>query len=561
MAPRPVFVAVVGLSSLWLLAACATAPAPEPPAYGVGGKPQLFDGMGSHTRPVTTRSAQAQRFFDQGLDWVYSFNHDEAVRSFTRTAELDPSCAMAWWGVSYAQGPNYNDPQMSSHRSAAAWQALQNALAALDDETPVERALIEALTHRYADPPPQDRTALDRAFADAMAQVWAQHSDDADVGTLYAEALMVQHPWKLYTCDRQSAGEDTDKAVAVLEQVLARAPSHPGANHLYIHAVEPSNDPDRGLAAADRLADLVPASGHLRHMPSHIYVQTGRWEQSIEQNRKAMAADADYRVRSPEQGLQYGYMTHNSHMLAFSAMMVGKEREATAAARAMWNDLPEDAVRTFGPFFDAWMCSIYDVEKRFGRWDAILAEPAPPEYLPTTTAVWRAHRAIAYAAKKDFAAAEREQRAFRAAMQAIPKTPLWDSYDTAMKFLAVSDTFIEGEIALQQERWDDAIRLLEKAAQQEDALGYGEPPLWLQPIRHTLGAVYLKSGRYADAERVYRDDLRRWRDNGWSLFGLARALEAQGKTDEAVAVKERFERVWAGADEPLETSCKCIPRT
>ncbi|MCP3904327.1 MAG: hypothetical protein GY715_11915 [Planctomycetes bacterium] len=546
-----------------LLGGCAasTTSSSAPPAYGAGGTPQVFEGMGSYTRRVTTNSAEAQRYFDQGLNWLYAFNHDEAVRSFTRAAEIDPDCAMAWWGIAYAQGPNYNDPLMTEARSVAAWAALQSARDRINDETPAERALIEALAHRYENPAPEDRAHLEVAFADAMAGVWARYPNDSDIGTFYAESMMVQHPWELYESDGSPARDDTVTTVAALERVLAMAPNNPGANHLYIHAVEPSDDKARGLVAAERLCDLVPASGHLRHMPSHIYVQVGMWERSIEQNRKAMASDVRYRSLSPEQGMQNGYMTHNSHMLAYSAMMIGREREAMAAARAMWDDLPEEALRGVGPFIDPWMCSVYDVQKRFGRWDDLLAEPAPPDYMPTTTAVWRAHRAIAYAAKKDFENAEREQMAFRTAMKAIPETPMWDTYGTAMKFLLVSELFIDGEIALQKGKWEEAAGLLEEAVVIEDTLGYGEPPLWLQPVRHTLGAVYLKSGRYADAERVYRDDLASWPGNGWSLYGLSRALEEQGMADEALAVHREYDRAWASAEEAIKTSCKCIPET
>jgi len=558
MSTRP-----LALAATTLLAACAAtsdAPGmPDLPAYGAGGTAQVFDGMGAHTRRVTTQSAEAQESFDQGLAWLHSFNHDEAVRSFTRAAELDPGCAMAWWGVAYAQGPNYNDPAMTSNRSVAAWEALQRALAELDDESPAERAFVEALEARYRSPEPKDRTHLEQGFADAMAIVWERFPDDSDVGTMYAEALMTQHPWDLYTSDKRPARDDTGTIVAVLEQVLVMDPNNPGANHLYIHAVEPSADKERGIPAADRLSDMVPSAGHLRHMPSHIYVQVGMWERSIEQNAKAMDADTAYRALSPEQGIQYGYMLHNTHMLAFSAMMIGREEEAMAAARSMWDDLPDDVMRDFGPFLDTLMCSKYDVQKRFGRWDDILAEPAPPEFLSATTAVWRAHRAIAYAAKKDFESAEREHEAFRAAVEAVPETPMWEPYDTAMKFLTVSDLFVEGEIALQRGEWDKAARLLEGAAVVEDSLGYGEPPLWLQPVRHTLGAVYLKSGRYADAERVYRKDLDQWRDNGWSLYGLSRALEGQGDAAGARTARQAYERVWARADEPITTSCKCIP--
>ena len=554
-------VSASGIVVLGLLAGCKTSGAggpPDMPAYGVMGVPQKFSGMGPHQRKVTTRSPEAQAFFDQGLNWMYAFNHDEAVRSFQKAAELDPDCAMAWWGIAYAQGPNYNDPAMPPSRNAAAWDALQRALGALDDETPAEVALVQALTHRYADPAPEDRTELEQAFADAMARVWADHPDDSDVGTLYAESMMVQHPWDLYSNEREPAREQTGTIVSVLESVLELAPQNPGANHLYIHAVEPSDDKDRGIPAADRLVDLVPAAGHLQHMASHIYVQTGMWERSIDQNAKAMEADDAYRIAAPEQGIQHGYMTHNSHMLAFSAMMVGREEQATAAARDMWEDLPDQLLETFGPFFDVLMCSIYDVQKRFGRWDELLAEPAPPKFLPTTTAVWRAHRAIAYAAKKDFAAAEAEFEAFRAAKEAVPE-PTTDPEESGVEFLDVSELFIAGEIALQKGEWDEAIRLLEEAVVAEDELGYGEPPLWLQPVRHTLGAVYMKAGQPAEAERVYRKDLDQWRGNGWSLFGLARALEEQGRTDEAATVRAEFERAWAGADAPITTSCLCIP--
>ncbi len=548
--------------ALVALGGCANRPSiPQGPAYGVMGQPQNFEGMGPYSRRVTTASHEAQMYFDQGLNWLYSFNHDEAVRSFARAAEFDPNCAMAWWGISYTQGPNYNDPVMADGRNAAAWEALQHALAKIDNCSPVERALIQALEHRYAIPAPVDRTVLNKSFSDAMAEVWAAYPGDLDVGTLYAESMMVQHPWELFTCDRQAAREETHTVVATLEHVLAMNPEHPGANHLYIHAVEPSDDKERGIPAADRLSGLVPTAGHMLHMPLHIYVQVGMWERSIEQNAKAMKADTRYRSISPEQSMQYGYMTHNSHMLAFSAMMIGREREAMAAARAMWNDLPDQAFQEIAPFFDPWMCSIYDVQKRFGRWDDLIAEPAPPDFLPVTKAVWRAHRAIAYAAKKDFKNAEREHRAFRREMKAIRTEMFPDQYETAMEFLNVSDLFIDGEIALQKEQWSKAAEILERAAVLEDSLGYGEPPMWLQPVRHTLGAVYLKAGRYADAERVYRDDLYQWRGNGWSLYGLSRALELQGKTVEANKIRADYERAWAGADEPITTSCKCIPET
>ncbi len=518
---------------------------------------QLFGDVGGHRRQVTTSSPEAQAYFDQGFAWMYSFNHDEAIRSFAKAAELDPECAMAWWAIALCEGPNYNDPVMTQERSDAAYGALQNALARIDDTNALERALIEALAERYDGRGPGDRADLDQAYADAMAGVWAAHPDDSDVGTLYAESMMVQRPWMLYDSNRQPEG-DTELIVATLDRVIELDPNNPGANHLYIHAVEPSEDPSIGLAAAKRLENEVPDSGHMNHMPSHIYVQTGMWDESIRQNLIAMERDDRYRELSPNQGVQHMYMVHNSHMLAYSAMMVGRESEAMAAARDMWNDMPMEMLGFVAPFIDLWMTSVYDVQKRFGRWDDILAEPAPPEVLPITTAVWRAHRAIAYAAKKDFEAAEAEYELFRAAKAAIPEESVFGS-DPSHRILEVSDAFIAGEIALQQGDWDTAIERLEAAAEVEDTLGYGEPPQWLQPTRHTLGAVYLEAGRNADAERVYRDDLDKWPNNGWSLFGLARALEAQGKTSEAAEVMRRHEAAWAKADEATTTSCKCLP--
>jgi tetratricopeptide (TPR) repeat protein len=322
---------------------------------------QLFDGMGAHRRAITTTSPEAQDFFDQGLAWMQAFNHDEAIRSFARAAEIDPECAMAWWGIALCEGPNYNDPEMTDERNAAAWGALKKALARIDETTPLERALIEALSERYAKPWPKDRSGLERAYADAMGEVWAAYPNDSDVGALYAEALMVKRPWKLYDEDQVPA-EDTAEIVATLERVMELDPENPGANHLYIHAVEPSSTPDRGIAAADRLCDQVPGAGHLDHMPSHIYVQVGQWDKSIAQNTLAMEADERYRELSPDQGIQHMYMVHNAHMLAYSAMMVGRETEALEAARAMWVNEPEPVMEAVAPYLDLWMTCVYDVQ-------------------------------------------------------------------------------------------------------------------------------------------------------------------------------------------------------
>ncbi|MCR9291585.1 MAG: tetratricopeptide repeat protein, partial [bacterium] len=298
------------------------------------GAVQLFDQMGPYQRKFTTDLEEAQAYLNQGMVWIQAFNHDEAIRSFLKAAELDPQCAWAWWGVAYCEGPNYNDPKPDGNRSRAAWYALQNALARIDNASDIERDLITALKSRYSNPWPEDRSGLDQAYADAMAAVWEKYPNDADVGALYAEAMMQLKPWQLYTQDRQPV-EGTMKIRQVLEKAMQLDQDHAGAKHLFIHAVEPSQRPDDALEAANALEDLVPASGHLLHMPSHIYVQTGHWQKAIDRNVKAVASDQRYRILSPQQTIQYGYQAHNAHMLVFAAMMTGQEEMAMKYARDM----------------------------------------------------------------------------------------------------------------------------------------------------------------------------------------------------------------------------------
>ncbi len=518
---------------------------------------QLFEGLGDYEMPISMKSPDAQAYFKQGIAWLHAFNHDEAIRSFARAAELDPASPMPWWAIALAEGPNYNDPVMTKERTAAAWAAMQEALARIDNASPKERALIEALSTRYSRRYLKDRKKYEEAYAEAMAGVWRAYPDDPDIGAMYAEAVMVKTPWALYDVNSEPI-EETPGIVATLERVLEMAPGHPGANHLYIHAVEPSKNPDRAIPAADRLATQMPGAGHLNHMPSHIYVLVGQWDKSIKQNALAMEADDVYRKLSPDQGIQHMYMVHNAHMLAYSAMMVGREKEAMDAARAMWANVPKEVLAAVAGYVDMWMTSVYDVQKRFGRWDALLAEPGPPDFLPITNAVWHAHRAVAHAAKKEIASAEKEYQEFLKAKAAIPEDSVFGP-DLSHRILEVSDFFVRGEIALQKGDLDMAAQLLERAVEIEDTLSYGEPPQWLQPTRHTLGAVYLAAGRFDDAERVYRDDLKKWRGNGWSLFGLNKALEGQRKLAEAEEAKKQYRASWSKADEPTTTSCKCLP--
>jgi tetratricopeptide (TPR) repeat protein len=517
---------------------------------------RLFEKMGGHRRSVTTASAEAQRFFDQGLTWAYAFNHDEAIVSFTRAAELDPRCAMAWWGVALCHGPHINNPTMPRERSVAAWEAIQKAIALQSRATASERALIRALEKRYSADPAADRAPLDRAYAAAMAEVWASHPNDADIGVLCAEAFMDLQPWDLWTREGEPKGQ-TALIVSTLEQAMRLNPDHPGALHLYIHAVEASRRPERAVGAADRLRRLVSAAGHLVHMPSHIDVRVGRWDQASDANERAIRADAEYRRLVPKQGFYHVYMAHNHHFLAYAAMMEGRFETALAAARAMIAGVPDEFLQTSAAMLDPYTAIEYQVLLRFGKWDQLLSTPAPDARLPVTGAMWRFARASALAAKGDVDGAMREQAEFRKAAAGIGKDVMM-AINKAHDVLAIAEGVLAGEIAFRRGKIDDAVASLRYAAQLEDRLVYMEPPEWIQPVRHSLGAILFAAGRAEEAQKVYREDLNRWPENGWALLGLSRSLRELGQTGEADAFQDRFARAWRRADTKIEVSCLCV---
>ncbi len=538
------------------LAGCA---APETAITPAGCNAPLFTGLGDHHREVTTSSTMAQRYFDQGLTLAFAFNHDEAIRSFEEAARLDPNCAMAYWGIALCNGPHINNPVVPPERAKAAWTALQKAVVLRESVTPTERVLIDALTKRYADPQPEDRAPLDRAYAEAMGAVWSAHQNDPDICTLYAEAMMDLRPWDLWT-KKGEPQPGTEQILGTLENAIRLDPDRPGAHHLFIHAVEASPNPARADASAQVLRNLVPASGHLVHMPSHIDVLLGRWQLAAAQNERAIEADRRYRSVSPRQGFYRIYMAHNQHMLAFASMMEGRRAIALRAARTMVEGVPEDYKKRESALIDPYMGVVYDVLKRFGRWDEMLSEPPPPGYLPITTAMWRFNRALAYAARGEASLAEQERAAFLAASAAVPEGALM-SINKARDILAIAGHMLGGEIAFRRGEIDESIRELRSAVVLEDNLMYMEPPEWVQPVRHTLGAVLLSDGRYEEAEKVYREDLKKWPNNGWSLYGLSRCLRAQGGGPEAEAAEASFRKAWARADTRISTSCLCIPKT
>jgi tetratricopeptide (TPR) repeat protein len=516
----------------------------------------LFDGLGGLSRKVTTASPEAQRYFDQGLAFVYAFNHDEAIRSFRHAGELDPKCAMAFWGVAYANGPHINNPVVPEDRAKAAWEALEQAKALAAGASPVERALVEALASRYALPQPADRKPLDQAYADAMRGVFRAYPKDADVGALFAESLADLRPWDLWTADG-SPQPGTEELVATLQAVLALDPRHPLANHLMIHAVEASPHPEKADAAADALRDLQPGLGHLVHMPSHIDVRRGRWQPAIDANAKAMAADRRYTSRSPEQGFYRLYMAHNHHMLTYAAMMTGQSALALRTIREMVADIPLDFFRA-NPWADGFMAMPLEVLMRFGRWDEVLAEPDFPEFVPISRALQHYARAVAFAAKDDVPSALREQAAFLAARAVVSKEATFGN-NPGSDVLDVAESFMRGEILFRSGKAEEGLLALREAAAREDRLRYDEPPDWIMPVRHALGAALLQAGRFAEAEAVFREDLARLPENGWGLYGLSRALALQKKAAEAAAAERRFDAVWSRADLQIKSACLCLP--
>ena len=542
--------ATAALISLPLLLACGAPDVPPPDIEEVAGVP-IYEDLGDHHYAVSA-NAEAQRYFDQGLRLTYAFNHAEAVLAFDEAARLDPNCAMCYWGTALALGPNINAP-MDSASGARAYEAVRRAAqAAGADER--ERALIEALATRYADPPPAARAGLDSAYALAMAEVARGYPDDLEVATLYAEALMDLSPWNYWNADG-TPRPATPEILATLEGVLERQPVHPGACHFYIHAVEAAL-PAQAIPCAERLAGLMPGAGHLVHMPGHIYIRVGRFADAVLANEHAVHADETYiRDQSPDLGLYtLAYYPHNYDFLAFAATMAGRSAQALAAARKPESLVPAEMLGApgMGPL-EQFASGPLRVLVRFGRWDEVLAAPAPAE-LPYLQATWHWARGMALAGQGDTEGAGVELAELRGLAQEPSLSEMVVGYNSASAVLAVAVDVLAGEIAARRGDYPEAIARLRAAAANEDALTYGEPPDWPVPVRHHLGAALIEAGRPGEAEVIYREDLERFPENGWSLRGLAASLEAQGKAAEAAEVEVRLQRAWEGADLTLTAS-------
>ena len=543
--------------------------------------------LGTYSRAVTTGSPQAQRWFDRGLLWSYGYNHDEAIRCFRKAIEHDRDCAMAYWGIAYASGPNYNKrwdafiEQELKEAVAQARLATQAALAHIDRASPVEQGLIRALEQRYQ---ANQVTSLEQlfswndAYAASMRDVYRSFADDPDVAALFAEALIDRTPWLLWDLrtGQPAAGADTLEAVAVLEQALQRmeghgAAPHPGVLHMYVHTMEMSPHPERALRAADVLRDLVPDAGHLRHMPSHIDVLCGDYRGAMITNSRAIQADSKYLEQEGPLNFYTLYRCHNYHFKLYSAMFLGQYQPALEAANQLQATIREELLRVEQPPMADWLEGFVSmkvhVQIRFGKWQDILATPPPNDQALycVTTAMLHYARGVAHAACGHVAAAETEQQLFLDALTRVPATR-YIFNNTCLDILAVAGAMLRGEIEYRKGNYDSAFTHLRQARSLDDNLPYDEPWGWMQPVRHALGALLLEQGRVEEALQAYRADLgldntlsrASWHlDNVWSLHGYVECLKQLGRDDEAAAVQTRLDLAMARADVPITASCFC----
>jgi tetratricopeptide (TPR) repeat protein len=539
--------------------------------------------LGRYTRTVTTASADAQRWFDRGLNWCFGFHHEEAIACFEKALAIDPNCAMALWGIGYAAGPNYNfpwelmDPAGKAAALARAYDAAQAALAHAGSVSPPERALIEALPARYPQREPiEDQRPWNGTFADAMRRAHLAHPDDLDVRNIFVEAIMNCTPWSMWDprTGVPTAGAGTLEAREVLESAFRTLPGamdHPGLLHLHVHLMEMSPHPEVALVTGDRLREISQDMGHLTHMPTHIDIQCGHYRDAMHWNLKAIIADRKFYDRSGPMNFYSGYRIHNYHFAAYGAMFLGQYAPAIAAADELIETMPEALLRIPSPpmadFFESYVAVRQHVLIRFGKWHEIIAQklPADADLYCNTVATMHYAKGVAHAALGDLAAAEAEQALFRAAAPRVPCSRQLHNVP-CVQLLAIAETMLAGEITYRRGEHDVAFAHLRAAAALEDALPYDEPWGWMQPVRHALGALLLEQGRAAEAEAVYREDLglggalpraQIHPDNVWALRGLLDCLERRGETVEAALIHQRLEFAAARADTPVHVSCFC----
>ncbi len=518
----------------------------------------LLEGLGDFHHPITTTDPGAQRYFNQGMVMASGFNHAEAIRAFQAAQRLDPNCAMCYWGEALATGPNINVTSkgkavMQDAERVSAHAAIEKAVALQSSASEAERDYINAQAARYDGDINSNRADLDMAYANAMRLLAAKYPEDDDAQAMFAEALMNTMPWD-YWLDAQNPRPETVEVITALETVIARNMGHALAQHLYIHAVEASSNPGRAERSADALADLVPGSGHLVHMPSHIYWRVGRYYDASEANVKAAKVDEDYIAQCNAQGFYPAmYYPHNIHFLWASASMEGRGAVAIEAGRKVAANVRLEQIKQF-PTVEFFHTIPLLTLVRFGHWDEILAEPQPQADLTFSNAIWHYARGVALLRKGEVEAAAAELAALGPLMKNESIYFLDGNDYPASQILDVANSLLQGELALAGGEQDLAIERFTAAVAAQDALPYTEPPFWYYPSRQSLGHALLEAGKFTEAEAVYRQDLKQYPRNGWSMAGLALSLEAQGRTADAVAVRERFDNIWARVDVELTSS-------
>ncbi|GJM18059.1 MAG: hypothetical protein DHS20C14_02720 [Phycisphaeraceae bacterium] len=518
---------------------------------------RLVDGLSTYDWTITTDSAEAQAWFNQGVALLYGFNHGEAIRSFQEAAARDPDAAMAWWGIAYANGMHINIPEMTEPQWRGSYAAAHRAIAELDNETDLERALVKAIVARTAWPVPSEQRPYDEAFFEAMEPVYRAHGDNPDVAAIFTESMLNLQPWDYWTPELEPKGR-TVRFIEVIERGLEVDPTHPQLMHLYIHAVEAGPNPADGVPAAEVLANRVPGAGHLVHMPSHIYARVGRYHDAVAINQRAIEADRAFFDIGTEPGAYYIYHAHNEHFLTFAAMMEGQYDTAMESARRLERSIPEPMLDQFAFLIEGIMPSSRHVQIRFGKWEDILREPAPPAKRPVLTAVHHYSRGIAFSALGRTAEARAEIELFESAVEHVPED-WWVFSNKIHDVLPIARRMLEGELAYREGRLGDAWAALGEAIEYEDRLVYDEPPAWMIPVRHSMGALLLEAGEPERAEALYREDQVDHPGNGWSLLGLQQALAAQGRDAEAGRIAPMLDTAWARVETRPTSSCLCAP--
>jgi tetratricopeptide (TPR) repeat protein len=517
-------------------------------------EPPLWPGLGAVTYKITTTNERAQAYFDQGLRLSYAFNHGEAQRAFRMAQKLDPGCAMCFWGEALVLGPNINLPMQDDAR-APAYAAAQKAKALAGKASPREQALIDALTTRYGSDPKAARPAFDKAYASAMAKVATQYPDDNEIAALYAEAVMDISPWDYWKPGGHKPNPQSVPIVPTLERVLARNPNHPGAIHLYIHAVEASDRPKRAEPYADRLRGAIPGAGHLVHMPSHIYYRVGRYLDALEDNKTAVKVDEKYLAdtNAPMGVYRLGYYPHNVHFVMASAQLAGDGPTVIAAAEKLSKLIPDEAARGIA-MVQPVKAAPYFAHAQFSAPETILALPDPGDTIPYVKAIWLYARGVALSARGDFAGATKAAEAIETLERTSDFKLLKESNVPVREVLHIARTVVLARVAQARGNKIAAVTRFERAAELQDALPYTEPPYWYYPIRQSLAAALLQAGRYAEAERQFQRALARAPANGWSYYGLAQLHKARGNAAAARKAEADLEKTWIGDRKLLQIS-------